>query len=848
MAVEVFANDGQAAVTSGGTTAPSAGTVQTWTLSGSTLPAVSASATPPTQCYVCDPAAESEKILVTDISGATATVTRGADGTTPVTHSSGFTVQQVATRATFTSVSTRDAIITDTQFAGGADPTGSADSTTAIQKALLAFGTLGSTAQGQGGRVYVPPGNFKISKPLIIPQAVRLAGSGWGSQLTLITGSNCDMIQTATYNSSAQAAILGVSASGIANAFWAGIEKLWLHGDSFGTTTPGYRHGINVTTNPLTSLNNTSPADPDFDPMFRVSDLRIEACTGDGYNHSGRSGAYLERVWVAYCNGIGIVPSFDTTMIDCLSEGNMAGGYFNHTSNLGSGCKFYNNNDVSWVSGHAYTPGNVVVSANVMYFCILAVTSATAPASDATHWTALTGATAPQATGWDWYWDTGSGGHRWAPIESQEPSKGSFYFKGPNAGPIAIEAQSGNVNFNNGQPSYNAANPNHYAAVVLDGVSNVDVRLSTVSQGGGAGIVCTSLNSPGTNSLVAVTDGTEAAVFNGGTPTYALVNGALATPQVMNAGDASNPALLAQNPTATSFIPVFHAFAPNATSGQAVMFRVGQGLFGNSAEFQYVNASPRAFILSFNGGPQAVVFDDTGKVWTGAYTVPRNVLDDGSGNATLTGNLKLVAGSTSRAPQTFQSGTLLTTAAAGAAEYDGTAFYLTAQASARQVADTEQFITLTSAYTLTSQTAAQKLFNSSTNGALTVQAATAYFFECFYSLSAMSSTSGSFGFALGGTATLTSQLWQTEGNKAALATAASAQNTVNTAANTALVTATTNTVGWAKVWGKVRVNAAGTLIPQVSLGIASAAVVGVDSYFRIWPVGAATVTRVGNWS
>lgn len=101
MAVEVWANDGTAVVTSGGTTAPPAGTVESWTLSGSTLPAVSSSATPPTQCYVADgaPGAEPEKILVTNIAGSTATVTRGADGTTPVAHSAGFTIMQVVTRA-----------------------------------------------------------------------------------------------------------------------------------------------------------------------------------------------------------------------------------------------------------------------------------------------------------------------------------------------------------------------------------------------------------------------------------------------------------------------------------------------------------------------------------------------------------------------------------------------------------------------------------------------------------------------------------------------------------------------------------------------------------------------------
>ena len=101
MAIEVWANDGVATVASGGTDAPSAGTSESLTLSGSTLPAVSSSAVPATQCYVCDPAAPSEQMLVTNISGSTATVTRGADGTTPVAHASGYTIQQVLSRASY---------------------------------------------------------------------------------------------------------------------------------------------------------------------------------------------------------------------------------------------------------------------------------------------------------------------------------------------------------------------------------------------------------------------------------------------------------------------------------------------------------------------------------------------------------------------------------------------------------------------------------------------------------------------------------------------------------------------------------------------------------------------------
>lgn len=194
------------------------------------------------------------------------------------------------------------------------------------------------------------------------------------------------------------------------------------------------------------------------------------------------------------------------------------------------------------------------------------------------------------------------------------------------------------------------------------------------------------------------------------------------------------------------------------------------------------------------------------------------------------------------------SGTKLTTAEAGAWEYDGTAHYLTAAAGARQVVDSPQLITLTTAYTLTSQTAAQKMFNSPTNGAVAVQASTAYLFDCFFSLTAMSATSGSFGFALGGTATLTAQAWWAQAVKAALATATALLGSYNTAAATTLATANTTTTGHCRIWGKVRVNAAGTLIPQVSLTQAAAAIVGVDSYFRIWPIGAASVQSVGNWT
>jgi len=158
----------------------------------------------------------------------------------------------------------------------------------------------------------------------------------------------------------------------------------------------------------------------------------------------------------------------------------------------------------------------------------------------------------------------------------------------------------------------------------------------------------------------------------------------------------------------------------------------------------------------------------------------------------------------------------------------------------------DQYILLQATNTLTSQTAAQALFDETGNGAVTLVAGT-YEFDCVFSLSSMSSSSGSFGFALGGTATL-SQYWRSVANKATLATAANGQVTYNTAANTTLIAANTNTVAYANISGVLIVTVGGTVIPQVSLGVAAAAVVGVGSFFKIRALGGAAVTSIGNWS
>lgn len=160
-----------------------------------------------------------------------------------------------------------------------------------------------------------------------------------------------------------------------------------------------------------------------------------------------------------------------------------------------------------------------------------------------------------------------------------------------------------------------------------------------------------------------------------------------------------------------------------------------------------------------------------------------------------------------------------------------------------------QGLYLSAAYTLTSQTAAQKLFNSSTNGAITLQPGT-YRFRVRAFITGMAAGSNTFGFALGGTATFT-QSWDAMANKAVAAAAVGTPtiNYGNTAANAALVTAVAVTTGWFSIEGIIRVTVAGTVIPQVSLSVAAAAIVGDKSFCEFERVGSATETVVGpNWS
>ena len=152
MTVELFsANRAQTTVTSGGNDAPAAGTQETWTVASSGMfPAASSTALPATQFHVADTVAPSEIIAVTNVAGTTWTVTRGAESTTPVAHSAGFTVYQVVTTGFLGSTSVLSA-------APGATPGNVLTVSAAGAAGWAPNGLLGDAAQKIAFPTYIYP-------------------------------------------------------------------------------------------------------------------------------------------------------------------------------------------------------------------------------------------------------------------------------------------------------------------------------------------------------------------------------------------------------------------------------------------------------------------------------------------------------------------------------------------------------------------------------------------------------------------------------------------------------------------------------------------------------------------
>ena len=279
------------------------------------------------------------------------------------------------------------------------------------------------------------------------------------------------------------------------------------------------------------------------------------------------------------------------------------------------------------------------------------------------------------------------------------------------------------------------------------------------------------------------------------------------------------------------------------------------------------NAFPITAVLSVaNGGTGQTSLTANGVLY-GNGTSGVGATAAGAANSVLTGTggapafsssptldaLTFAAGTVSRAPLTFTSGTNKTTAAAGTMEYDGTCLYGTSVASSRQVMTAAQFATVqgSDVSLSNSSTSAQAIFASG-NDVLQLAASTTYQFDSLIVI-ATGTTSHTTAFGLAASSALTairyvSQLWSTTAGT--ISTTAASVRDVTTSNATVLNAASTAALTTIRLQGLLRTNGAATITPQVtfSAGPTGTCAVKTESYFRIWPLGSSSVAAVGNWS
>lgn len=210
-------------------------------------------------------------------------------------------------------------------------------------------------------------------------------------------------------------------------------------------------------------------------------------------------------------------------------------------------------------------------------------------------------------------------------------------------------------------------------------------------------------------------------------------------------------------------------------------------------------------------------------------------------------------GTASQAPILFSAGTNLSSATAGAMEYDGTVGYLTPTTN-RGVLSSQHFITQTSNYTANDSTSAQQVFNSTTSGAIALSATKTYLFDAVYYITrAAGSTSRTLSTLFNTTSALTSISYIAETTSTTGNSLGAVSRIYGTGVTATVVTgASTSTTENITVVlrGIIRTNGATTFTPQIQFSAVAggAPTILSGSYFRLQSLGSSSVTYVGNWS
>lgn len=254
------------------------------------------------------------------------------------------------------------------------------------------------------------------------------------------------------------------------------------------------------------------------------------------------------------------------------------------------------------------------------------------------------------------------------------------------------------------------------------------------------------------------------------------------------------------------------------------------------------SASTVSLYADTTANPQFKFVDD------GPTTV--TILD--SRNTVVVTGKTFGAGTTSVAPIYFTSGVNLSTAAAGAMEFDGTVFYVTAVASARMLSVGTMFSIVPAAdFNLLTTSGVQSAFPT-TGDVWTLAAATTYLFEGQYLITHTTTTcTVAMAFACSNAPTsIAYHVWAMVGavnTTVSTATATTANLTYVNQVSTTVVTATSTANFFIRFRGILRTNLATTVTPQVNWSANTTAPVMLhDSYITFTPTGTSTANILGN--
>lgn len=196
------------------------------------------------------------------------------------------------------------------------------------------------------------------------------------------------------------------------------------------------------------------------------------------------------------------------------------------------------------------------------------------------------------------------------------------------------------------------------------------------------------------------------------------------------------------------------------------------------------------------------------------------------------------------------AGTVLTTPEAGALELDSNCLYGTTDAGNRGYIPIRHFIRCNAARTLPNDSNLNKIFESPTNGRLTLETGT-YLFELQCGITAMSATSGNAAIDIlgAGTATVNDWLYSCIGKDGTLISVNAVLGVMPVIKSTpaSMFTAGTGAEMWFIARGSFTVTVAGTIIPSIDQVTGAAASVAIGSYFTCERIGDTSVASVGQW-